>query len=96
MGYQYHHSCLHFNGKVIVSGGIINTEDILDKTEIIEMNNVNLTIRDGGTVSSVLEAAASIFSRGSILRLEFKGGLYLRAASNTNWPKIGPKIVQQA
>ena len=36
------------------------------------------------TVSSVLEAAASIFSRGSMLRLEFKGGLYLRAASNTD------------
>ena len=88
MGYQYHHSCLHFNGKVIVSGGIINTEDILDKTEIIEMNNVNLTIRDGGTVSSVLEAAASIFPRGSMLWPEFKGGLYFRAASNSDLLKI--------
>ena len=47
------------------------------------------------TVSSVLEAAASIFAGGSVLQLEFKGGLYLRAASNTNWPKIGPKLGQK-
>ena len=40
------------------------------------------------TVSSVLEAAASILYRGSVLRLIFKGGLYLRAASITTLLKL--------
>ena len=43
---------------------------------------------NGYTVSSVLEAAASILSRGSVLRLKFKCGLYLRAASNTTLLKL--------
>ena len=40
------------------------------------------------TVKSVLQAAASIISRWLIVRLTFKGGLYLRAASISNLTKI--------
>ena len=46
---QWSHSCLHFNGKVFVTGGR-GYRDILDKTEIIEMDNGNLTIRNGGSL----------------------------------------------
>ena len=36
-----------------------------------------------GTVNPLLEAAASINFKSPKVRLQFKGGLYLRAASNT-------------
>ena len=78
-------SVLHFKRSINQTSSIYSAKRKSKHFSTLEMN----------TVSSVLEAAACIFSRGSKLRLEFKGGLYLRAASNTNWPKIGPKLGQK-
>ena len=44
------------------------------------------------TVKSLLVAAATIFFRGSYVRLLIKGGLYLRAATISNFPKNYVKL----